>query len=445
MSNIGASSTVKDLVKFAVTARDGTTYCFGSAGSIYAVAGNPADPAVTYVYNDENGEIKGAAEWKESDDNNYLMWCTDTSVARMALNGSVDTPWTAGVVTQDYKTNLDSADYHPMKNAGGVMNIGNANFIATIDYDGDYDNAGVNLRPGNVVKCLEERDDFLVIGSERVDTAEEGHVWNWVYPEINWRQKKKIPVRGVNALIDTERLLLQGGTDGELFYSDFSNTAPLNSIPSGGQCHSQVGMLNDLALFGIYGAGDESGIYSYGRRMLNRPFALNHEFRLAETVDGNTVTEIGGVWTASSATFASYKSEGSATYYGIDMVSTSTRASARLEGLEFTGGQPHLKKTYFVERVTMLPLPSGCSISVLYKPDRATTGGDSSAGAGWRYALTADGSGTTYSVTDSTEAEFIINENAHVFEIGLELNPSGSDTPEVTSVVGYIKDNLKEH
>lgn len=445
MSNIGVSATVTDLIRFAVNGRDGSTYAFGANGSVFAIAGNPYDPVVTYVYNDENGAIKGAAEWKQSDGNNYLMWCTNTSVARMVFNGSPDTPWAAGVVTQDYKTTLDSADYHPMKNAAGVLTIGNGNYLATIDYSGTFNPAAMNLRPGNVVKCLEERDDYALMGTERVDESEEGHIWNWITTALNWVNKKKIPVKGVNALIDTERLLLQGGTAGEIFYSDFQNTAPLNSVPAGGQSNSQVAVFNDLALFGIYGAGDQSGIYSYGRRMLNRPFALNHEFRLTPTVLGETVTEIGGVWVNSSAVFASWKVAGSATYYGIDMSSTSTRATARIEGLEFNGGQPHLKKTYKTEKVIMEPLPTGTSINVIYKTERASTGGSSSAGAGWKYAKVADGTSTTFSTAGATEAEFVINDSARVFEMGLELTPSGSDTPEISASVGYIGDETKEH
>lgn len=449
MLNVGASSTVKDLIKYTVNAKDGSTYAFGSAGSIYAISGNPADPVVSFVYNDENGEIKGAAEWEQSNGTNYLYWSTGTCIARRALSStSPDTPWGLdGTIRQDYIVEfIDSADQHPMKNASGNLMIGNKNYLALLDFQGEFNPRAVNLRPGNIIKTLEERDDYVLIGTTRVDTSEEGHIWSWITTALNWVQKKKIPVRGVNALIDTERILLQGGTAGELFFSDFNNTAPLNSVPAGGQCNpGGVDILNDLALFGIYGAGDQSGIYSYGRRMMNRPFAFNHEFRLSETVDGNTMDEVGAVWVSSSAAFASWQVTGSATYYGIDMVSTSTRATARVEGLEFSGGQPHLDKEYRTEKVVMEPLPSGTSISMLYKTDRATTGGDSSAGAGWKYARVASGGATTFTTANATEAEFIINDKGRVFETGLEVNPSGGDTPEVIASVGYIGDKSQEH
>ena len=449
MLNVGSTTVVKDLIRYYICAKDGTTYAFGNLGSVYAIAGSQTDPVVTGVYQDENGEIKGSAEWKESGGNNYLYWATSTSIARMTLNSSVDTPWAAGVASQNYKTDLDNYDQHPMKNAVGKLCIGNGNFLATIDYDGSYTNAAMNLRTGNIIKCLEERDDYVIIGSERADDSEEGHLWSWTPTATNWVQKRKVPVKGVNALIDTELILLQGGAQGEIFYSDFVNKAPLNSLPAelGRTNPMGTAIYNDLALFGFWGAGDQTGIYSMGRRMQNRPMALNCEFRLDETVLGNTISEIGAVWVNNSVPFASYKVTGSATYYGIDMASSTSRAVALYEGLEFTGGIPHLKKHFVSIKVVMEKLPTSCSVAILYKTDRATTSGDQSGSqkAGWRYARVGGGSGTTYSIVDSTEAEFIIDDKGKTFEIGVELTPSGTSTPEVTALVGYISKETEEY
>ena len=113
--------------------------------------------------------------------------------------------------------------------------------------------------------------------------------------------------------------------------------------------------------------------------------------------------------------------------------------------MEFAGGTPHLKKQYQSEKAVMEPLPSETSVSIIYKTGRAATGGDSSAGAGWRYARVASSTATTFSTLNATEAEFIINDTGKVFEIGAELTPSGSDTPEVTALVGYISDKTLEH
>ena len=37
MSNIAGSSVINDMIRYRVLARDGTTYAFGSAGSVYAI------------------------------------------------------------------------------------------------------------------------------------------------------------------------------------------------------------------------------------------------------------------------------------------------------------------------------------------------------------------------------------------------------------------------
>jgi len=129
------------------------------------------------------------------------------------------------------------------------------------------------------------------------------------------------------------------------------------------------------------------------------------------------------------------------------MASNTTRAFARYEGLEFTGENPHLKKTFDSIKAVMEKLPSGCSVAILYKTDRATTSGDQSGsqGAGWKYATVSGGTATTYTTTNSTEAEFIINDTGKTFEIGVELTPSGVSTPEITGLVGYIGNEVEEH
>lgn len=421
------SSLINDLIRFFVPAKDGTTYAFGSAGSIYAISGNIGDPAVSFAYNDENGAIKGAAEWEESDGNNYLVWATNTSVARVLLNGSKDVPW-AGAV-QDYKVTLDPADWHTMGIASGQLNIANNNFLATIGYDGSFDPSALDIIPGNLIKAIEERDDTVVLGSERDDNSEQGHLWKWITTALNWIQKKKIPIKGVNALVDTENLILQGGTDGELFYSDFVNSVPIARVPGGGKVNpGGVSIDNDLALFGFFG-GTYPGLFSYGRRMKNRPTALNFQYRLARTVAGSSVSEIGAVAVVNGLPLASWATtDGSTTDYGLDCVSSTTRATALYEGLEFDAGVPHLNKNFKTVNVNTAPLVSGTSYSIKYKQNKESD---------WRYAVLA-GNSTTYSTADSVQSLWTIDGLAAIFEIGVDLNPSGSSTPEILNITTYV-------
>jgi len=427
-------STITDLIHFFITASDGSTYAFSDTGRIYSIAGHKDDPVTTLVYTDTNGKIKGAAEWELSDGNNYIFWATDTSISRKLFPGDTTVTWTD--VTQNWKTTLDGAEWHTMDMAGGQLMIVNANALATIDFDGNFIAQDLNVRPGNILTALEERDDYVIMGSVRLDNSEEGHLWAWITTADNYVQKKRIPVKGINALISTELMLLQGGDDGEIFFSDFVNAMPLHAIPGGGKVNpGGVSIENDLAVFGFYG-GTYPGIWSYGRRMKNRPFALNYQYRLAKTVGGSTISTIGAIATANDLILASWgTTDGSTSDYGIDMVSSTTRANAVYEGLEFDGGKPHLKKQVNVIHVIMSPLASGTSISAKYKLNKESA---------WRYAVLGDGA-TTFSQADAVEAIFSIGNTALIYEKGLELNASGSSTPEIQSITTYISNEAYDY
>ena len=443
-------TTQTGITQFFVPASDGTTYCFGSTGSIFAISGDTLDPDWTYVYSDENGGIRGAAEWELDTGVNYLYWATATSVSRKELAGAEPARdshrayWTD--VTLNLKTTLNNVEWHTMKNASGVLNIANGQSLATVDFAGSFDANKLNIRPGNLIKAIDERDDYSILGSERLDKSEEGHLWSWITTATNWVQKKRIPVKGVNSIIDAEIRLLQGGDDGELFFSDFVNAVPLHGIPGKGKTDpTGAAIENDLAVFGIYGSSAAyPGIWSYGRKRKNRPFALNYEYRLASGVTGSTISTTAAVAIVDGSLITSWgTTDGSVSEFGVDMVSSTTKATALYEGLEFDGGVPYLKKIFDTVKVTMTPLVSGTSISVKYRTDKATSGGDSSAGAGWKYAVLGGGS-TTFSDVDETEAIFTIGDSANVYEVGLELNPSSNDSPEILSITTYLSNENYE-
>jgi len=431
------STTVTDLVQQFVASADGSVYAFGSTGSVYSVSGNPGDPAVNFVYNDEAGNITGAEEFQASDGVTYMYWATATQISRRDMStGEKAVPWTN--VVNNYKTEKisSSASWHQMINSQGALVMGNGEGLSHFSFDSVFDPIKLNIRPGNLITALEERDDYTIIGSERWDGSEEGHIWSWIESVTNWVQKKRIPVKGVNAIVTTERMLVQGGDEGEIFWSDFVNAIPLHAIPGGGRVNpAGVTIDNDLALFGFYG-GTNPGLWSYGRRMKNRPDALNYQYRLAATVNGSSVSSIGAVLVLNGSPLVSWgTTDGSISDYGIDMVSSTTRANALYEGLEFDAGATHLKKDIEMVKVITSPLASGISYSIKFKTDKESA---------WRYAVLAGGS-TTYSTADSVESEWTIGKPGLIYEVGTELNASGADTPEIQALVSYIANETIEH
>lgn len=425
MASITPSGMI-DMPLWFVPASDGTTYAFGATGSIWARSG---DGAWNFVYNDENGAIKGATEFGISTGLDYLWWATNTSIAVKPLIGNGAIPWTD--VTANYKTTLDPADWHTMVVASGELMIANNNFLAKFDYDANFDPAALNLIPGNNAKALEERDDYVIIGTQRKDTGEEGHIWSWIVTALNWVQKKRIPARGVNALIQAEVPIAQVGVNGEIFPADFTNLMPLATVPGGGQVNpGGTTVAGKLAALGFFG-GTNPGIWTYGRSNRNRPFALNYQYRLAKTVLGSSISTIGAIAMVGGDLLVSWgTTDGSTSEYGVDQTSSTTLATAVYEGLEFDKGRGFEQRQVNTIHVLFFPLPVGCSISAKFKTDKEAV---------WRYAVLGDNT-TTYSVTGSIEAIFRIGTPAHVLEVGTEETPSGILSPQVYEVSTYLSD-----
>src|SRR3990167_5010319 len=430
-------SLITDLIQTFVTAEDGSTYAFGSSGSIYVRTGDLNDGAWNFAYNDENGNITGAQEFQLLDGITYMYWATASSIARRAMNtGGKDLPWTNA--TQDYKVDKisSSAIWHTMGLASGQLNIANAESLASITFADAFDPFDLNIRPGNLINCLEERDDNIILGSQRSDRGEEGHLWSWITTATNWVQKKKIPAQGINSLITSELMLAQAGDDGSIYYSDLVNQTPLHRVPGGGKVNpGGVALLDGLAMFGFY-AGTYPGVWSYGRKQKNRGNSLNYEYRLAKTVAGSSISTIGAVTVANGDLLVSWgTTDGSTSDYGVDQVSSTTRASAIYEGLEFDNGQGHLSKFVDSIALVMTALPSGTSVSAKFKMNKETD---------WRYAVLSDGA-TTFSVSGETIAIFNLGKPGRIYEVGAELNASGSDSPEIHSIVSYLSKETYEY
>ena len=430
MVTIGGG-TVVDLVNFFVAGSDGSTYAFGDAGKIYGISD---EHGVALKTTDTNGAIKGAEQWGLDSGLSYLFWCTDTALSRKLMPGN--DAW--GDETLAWKNDLiTSQTWHALKRAAANLMMCNGNYLALLDYEGIWNPQAMNIEPENILNCLESRGDFVIMGSSpRGGAAEEGYLWSWIPTATNYVNKKKLPIKGVQALIDAELMLASGGADGEVFFSDFSNTEPQIAVPDGGSiAPGAVNIENDLALFGFYG-GTYPGLWSYGRRAKNRPVILNQEYRLVSEIAGSTVSKIGAIGSNNGVIYASWKIvDGSTTTYGIDCVSTTTKATAVYESLEFDAGAPYLRKQFRDIHVIMAPLTSGASIAAKVKLDKASS---------WTTLKTPSGA-SSFSTANATEAVFSFSGEGKILEVGITLTPTSNSSPEVLSIITYLEDNFKEY
>ncbi|MCR4324154.1 MAG: hypothetical protein NUV69_00495 [Candidatus Curtissbacteria bacterium] len=395
-------------------ATDGNTYGFGNAGNIYR---RYSDGFTRNVYKDPDGAIKGAIEKPSDTGATYLQWATATSIKRKPLPGASD--WSD---TEEIADNLTGTDWHTMKQVGGANYIANGSKVALVGYDDSWTNEALDIIPGRFIKTIVERNGRAVFGS---------------YPA-------GYPNKGVNGAIDCEVPLIQIGTNGELFFANFTDSIPYKKFPGGGRVNpggvanevEEIEMfdwvfpadswidrqtLGNMSLWGVFGADSgKNGIYTIGRKNKEQPFTMNLEYEM-------DVDEIGAVVNVDGTDIASYRD---GTDFGVRAVDSTTKATGIWEGLEYRVPVTKAEKpTIFTHvEVFMDELPTGCSVEFYYQKNKSGT---------FVQANTADGN-SAFTSTGGKKATFRIGEEMDIIETRLVLNPSGNTTPEIFRINTYF-------
>lgn len=409
----GLNNVFVDLILFFVKASDGATYGFGNAGNIYR---RYSDGFTRNVYKDPNGTIKGAIE-KPSSGATYLQWATNTGLKRKPLPGRGD--WSDVETIAD---NLTGSDWHTMVQVGGANMIANGSFLAMVGYDDSYTNEALDLIPGNYAKTLVERNGRAVVGTYKVG-----------YPN-----------KGVNGAIDCEVPIVQIGDNGELYFSNFTDSMPIRRFPGGGRVNpggvanevDQIQIfdweqnalswidkqtLGNMSLWGVFDADSgTNGVYTYGRKNKEQPITLNLEYAL-------DVDEIGAVANVDGTTIISYRDGDD---FGVKAVDPNNKAQGIWEGLEFRSPvkYPINITTFKYVELFMSPLPAGSSVKFYYKKNKS---GD------FTQAYTSSGV-DAFTIEGGKKAVFRIAEEMDIYEPRIVLTPYGNNTPEIHRIRTYF-------
>lgn len=416
------TSVFRDLIRFFVKATDGYTYGFGSTGYVYR---RDADAFWLRVYKSPTGAIKGAEEKPSESGKSYLIFASDTELYKKEIPGRSD--WndveTIGSSASDTGASLNSDDWHTMKMVNGSVFICNGKWLALVGYDDSYTNEALALYPGNLAKTLVERKGRVVIGTAR----------------------KSDPNKSINSAIDTEVPLAQVGDNGEIFFANMTDTVPVKQFPGGGKTNpggvtneiDQVTFIEwedtalswidkqnvgNMALFAVYGADTgRGGIYSYGRKNKNHPFAMNLDYQF-------DADELGAITSVDGTIIFSYQN---GSEFGVKAVDSTAKATAVYEGIDLKSKikKPGNITNWKYAHIYCEPLPDGSSLEFWYKLEKT---GD------WIQAPMEDGT-STFDNTGETEAVFLIGAEADIFEPKLVINPTGNTSPEVHRIVIFFE------
>jgi len=396
---------ITDLILWLVPSSDGNTYGFGDTGKVYK---RTSAGTWSLVYT-TTGKVTGACEWIHSTDKYYLYWTVGTNLHRKEIPGN--TGWTDVDADAGWpKTNLENVAWHTMKVAGGALMICNGSYVAMVGYDESYTVEAVQVYPDELTKTIIERQDYVIIGAYKNNDSEKGALYSWKQEALNFIQRKEIPSKGVNGMIDTELTLMQSGTKGGFYYSDLINVLSITDTHEDDKVNPDgVDVDEGLGLFGMFG-GTNSGIYTLGRKRKNAPFVLNLDYPL-------TCTEIGSVKNLGDVILVSYNNAGS---YGVKKVDSDSKGIGTYYSLDLIAPKefvrPLVWQSVVLKTTTM---PDGTSIQLYY---RINKDGD---------FVQAKMQDEVASYTSGTEAVFLTGGEGSIFEFKIVLNPNGNVSPEV--------------
>lgn len=415
-----SGSVVVDLCLARVNCSDGSTYWFGDAGKIYK---RTSGGSWSLLATDADGRISGAAEW-----NGKIYYATPTklkSTPVSAINFSAPTTESSALTT-----GYD----HFMIAAAGELFICNKSSLMAVSSGGTVTTDRFDVTPDHYTNTIDERDGYIVVGTKNFGNQNEGYLYMFDpqnTTNTNFVKRFRIPAKGINGIVDSEGMICQVGNG--IYYADFANRVPLHKIVSG--TVRQYGMVTSdaLVMMGFSGC-TYPGVYSYGRRGRELPTVLNLEYTLSPDASGiftdpfvSTVTDIGAVCMDGSTLLVAWKT---ASGYGVDALSSTTKAKGLYESLEFYL-PPDLTRPTLIQNIKALMknLPTSCTLAVKIKIDKETT---------WQTVYTSGG-GTSFTDTTAFEAFFNVGKNCNIcFEVRLELTPSSNNTPEIFRIEDYI-------
>lgn len=343
----------------------------------------------------------------------------------------------AGTEALYYKMPFEAEDnIHTGRKALGDAIFCDGQRLTLYDYQDSFNNEALTLPDGTNGSVLLDYSDEGVARVAVVAQSSAGSLMiTWDGLADSWLTKKTLKSSDVFNMGFLEGGILALTENGSLKYWNFSDSYPFKEVPgieSG--LPGAVAEYKGKSHFGW--SGSKGGIYSVGRNERSRPIAINLEYVPSPVLAGDAVQadmEYGALASDGEELYVAWKyNDGEADVFGMDIVDQSNKAPAIYESLKMDGGRPESEKGYKQVKVVAETIPTGCSIVAQYRSTRLSGSEED----GWNDAEMSDGG--TAMVAGDIKGVFDIEAYGEEYEVRLQLNPSGNNTPEVKSVTTFF-------
>lgn len=380
---------------------------------------------LTLVYQDPDADIRGASLSYKSDGTVWLVWATANKLKKKVLPGLSD--W-SDVIT--VATDLDFGGSGPftnhyMKQIDDSIYVCNDSHIGVLDYTHTWNAQAFDLLPFHRAKTIHELDNYILIGADVTDNSQRSYLYSWDGESDRYTRKRRLATSGLNTLVTTEQTYFV--CKGAIYTTDIVNntsSVPLRILNE--EFHSlAVSGSNEnkgLALFAVTSLNTEqTGIYSFGRNRLGESPILTLDYHVEgwETMGALTVYR--------DEIYVSTRVSGELpSVYTIDL---SNKAVGTYEGLDLKSPTDKIEESSLWTKIRLITkeMPTGTKINCYYRPNK--TG---------EYIQAKLNNGE-YDFTVGTEAIFMIDCYADIFDYKIVLTPNGNETPEVFNIKVFFE------
>ncbi len=350
---------------------------------------------------------------------------------------------------------LNSTTWHPVEAFLDKVFLGNGREListdgSNIDYDSTTVGGGITIDFNYSMKVLKNIGNWLFIGANSDNSSDARYfLWDGVSEDYNYARSLK-GEDGINAVevADDGTVLVHAGKQGHV-YQLVGIDAPLEKMKALPRIEKSktievypgsTANYQGHCLFGLSTGTSvtaERGVYSYTSTDRNYSKVFNMDYAISTGTTTGITLQIGCLLSANTnELFVGWRDD---TTYGVDLIDgTGVQATALLETLIHDDNSPYRRKYYKKFKVKLAgDLRTGEVITLYYKADRATTGGDDD--DGWITIGTLD-----FSVGGAINVKrFKPDIKAYELEVKTAFANSGSTAPSVDSlIVGFSDESL---
>lgn len=281
-------------------------------------------------------------------------------------------------------------NYHMGKVFSNLLCFGNGQFLLTIDDSEVLKPEALTFPLGESVRCIETIGDYLAISTWR-GTLDDGksriYFWDGTSPTFN----SFVDIDGVtNSMKNdgTNQLFVLHGTqiNMSVYTGAITKVRRLKYVQNAIKSYVAPGAIDTLEGLIYFGNNSTTNsvidtlLYSYGHKDKDFPMGLNKNFPISSGNKGTTVT-IGAILGKSADHFlVSWKDTTSGTVYGVDILDTNPQLSVNFTTLRFDRGYPELQKHGHDVSVRCSPIVAGQKITIEYRLNNITSGGNNGFG-----------------------------------------------------------------